>query len=1592
MLTGRPPFRAPSTLAVLKRVTEDTPRPIQEIIPEVPDWMCALVGHLHAKQPDERYGSAKEVSKLLATCLADFEQGRLPNIPAPRRAIEHSNAPAEKVSVAEKYRPRAAHWAARWPVLRIAAVVLVVLFVGLGISEATGVSRLTSTVIRLATGSGTLVIETDDPDLKIAIDGEEVTIRGGGIAQLTLRPGPHKVAAMKNGKPWKEELVTITRNGRKTVQMSLEPAPAIASSARTKSGDGWYGWPKVAPPPAIVPFDAEQAKRHQQAWAKYLGVPVEYENSIGMKFRLIPPGEFLMGSTPEEIEAHLQLDPTWRERIESASPQHGVILTRPIYLGVTEVTQSQFEQMMGFNPSAFSATGERKDVVADLETKNHPAETVSWIDAAEFCAKLNQHEALKPFDVRAGETVTPLEGTGYRLPTEAEWEFACRAGTTTRFWSGDWESDLRRVGWFRDNSGGRTHAVGELTENPFGLYDVHGNVWEWVQDSWDPKFYGKFADNSAIDPICRFSAVSRRSVRGGVLGNAALGCRSSTRHAYPQISRRSQVGFRVVLAADASKLKPIAKQEPLPPTFTSSIGMDFVIVPKGKSWLGGGPDKLGDKEVEIPADFYLGKYEVTQEEWEKVMAENPSHFSRTGDGKDAVKDINDADLKRFPVEMVSWDQCQVFVAKLNKLEKEAGWVYRLPTDVEWEYACRGSPLADKADSAFDFYFAQPTNTLSPKQANFGGEKGLNRTCKVGSYQPNALGLCEMHGNVAEWCANNIQGADGAWYLRLKGGGFANPQSFRAGLKAWARPSTRARSNGLRLARVPSGVPSPAVDSAGPLTAWGEIATRLTDHWSLEEMIRLGPEVDRLVAKGDASQSNVGQFHQLSLCFARGADWPRATTLLELSLKRMETFWRWADRYQVAVAVGDWAAVRRSRDQIVRLANLYPDEQHSNSAAAKFLSEIETNEQHLTNCREIEKRLAEKWPDEVGPLSARACVRLAVGDIEGCRELLNQIPEDAGNQPFRFSVTLVQARSAFQAGDRQPAAEKLATASGLLQSMYSSGDLGPYTGFQIAYFIALLRDAEIAVHGKAVTPQLTPQRLAELAAAAKATPFTDADAQRIAALPAAQQIAAVFAELRRRNPGFDDRSWKPAIEGGVVAGLSFSTSRVTDIRPLRALTQLRRLLMDGAGGKGGLTDLSPLTGMKLTWLELPYQKVSDLAPLRGMPLEVLHLWSWAGGDLTPLKGMPLKRLNVGGSQRDLDLTPLAGTATLEYLCLNLTNVSDLTPLENMRLTGFECAKTRVSDLTPLRDMRLELLTCEGSLVTDLSSLEGMPLKLLHCDLQQASRNAEVLRGIKTLEKINEKPAAEFWEDVEQKQAADQAWLKKVAALPADQQIEEVRQELIRRNPGFDGRLGISPNIDPATKIEDGVVTELRFVTDNVSDISPVRALAGLTHLWCQGSSRDAGQLADLSPLKGMSLESFSSMWNRKVADLSPLEGMPLTLLNVWGTNLANIEVVRKMPITALFVADTPVTDLSPLAEKSLAILTCEQSKVKTLQGLPAVAVQELHCDLAQLPDKAELARLGVTHINGKPVAEFFKEGGAIEPQAADAKPPTEAAPP
>ncbi len=248
---------------------------------------------------------------------------------------------------------------------------------------------------------------------------------------------------------------------------------------------------------------------------------------------------------------------------------------------------------------------------------------------------------------------------------------------------------------------------------------------------------------------------------------------------------------------------PVKPGGPLPAAYTNSLGMEFVKVPKGTAWLGGSANQPGGTKVVFDQDFYLGKYEVTQAEWEAMTGLTPSGFKR---GNVAVKDILDADLKRFPVEQVLWDDCQVFIERLNKKEKESGWVYRLPKESEWEYACRGGPV-DKLGTAFDFYFAKPTNTLLPDQANFetGNDKALKRTCKVGSYEANSLGLHDMHGNVWEWCEDAEKAADGASLRVYRGGGWFHVSgNCRAAQRITNPPSFLGNSLGLRLARVPVG--------------------------------------------------------------------------------------------------------------------------------------------------------------------------------------------------------------------------------------------------------------------------------------------------------------------------------------------------------------------------------------------------------------------------------------------------------------------------------------------------------------------------------------------------------------------------------------------------------------------------------------------------------------------------------------------------------------------------------------------------------------------------------------------------------------------
>ena len=443
-------------------------------------------------------------------------------------------------------------------------------------------------------------------------------------------------------------------------------------------------------------------------------LPVK-SNSLGMAFKPLPGGTFTMGE---------------------GSEAHQVTLTKAFELGVHEVTQEQYEAVMDTNPSKF-------------KVKQNPVEVVSWYDAVEFCRKLSALPAEQS------------AGFKYRLPTEAEWEYACRARTTTKYSFGDSDSELGEYAWFDDKSADTTHPVGGKKPNAWGLYDMHGNVYEWCQD-----WYGDYPSGAVTDPTGAASG-SVRVNRGGCWFNFSVYCRSANRFWDTPDVRGSYLGFRVLRSsikksqhasqpvgqplspavspfdAEEAKAHQAAWAEHLgtPVETTNSIGMELMLIPPGEFMMGSGDYTL--HKVTLTKAFELGVYEVTQQQYEKVMGTNPSHFKGP----------------QNPVENVSWDDAVEFCRKLSERpeEKLAGYVYRLPTEAEWEYACRAGTTTEYSfgddESEFGDYAWYTTNAGKT-------------THSVGCKKPNPWGLYDMHGNVNEWCQD--------WYGNYPSGAVTDP--------------------------------------------------------------------------------------------------------------------------------------------------------------------------------------------------------------------------------------------------------------------------------------------------------------------------------------------------------------------------------------------------------------------------------------------------------------------------------------------------------------------------------------------------------------------------------------------------------------------------------------------------------------------------------------------------------------------------------------------------------------------------------------------------------------------------------------------------
>jgi formylglycine-generating enzyme required for sulfatase activity len=275
------------------------------------------------------------------------------------------------------------------------------------------------------------------------------------------------------------------------------------------------GCGKSEPPPTIAPFTPEQAKQHQKAWANHLKVPVESSNSIRMKMVLIPPGEFLMGS-PESDESAM----------DNEKPQHKVRITKPFEMAAHEVTVGQFKAFIdatGYRTEAETGGDQQTWTNPGFQqTDAHPVVWVSWNDAVAFCDWLSEKE-----------------GKTYRLPTEAEWEYACRSGSTTRWYFGDNETGMEEYAWNKGNSNS-TNLVGQKLPNGFELFDMHGNVREWCSDWYSGDYYNR----SPVDDPEGPSSGDERVLRSGSFNNQPRFVHSALRHGNQPTYRYNDIGFR----------------------------------------------------------------------------------------------------------------------------------------------------------------------------------------------------------------------------------------------------------------------------------------------------------------------------------------------------------------------------------------------------------------------------------------------------------------------------------------------------------------------------------------------------------------------------------------------------------------------------------------------------------------------------------------------------------------------------------------------------------------------------------------------------------------------------------------------------------------------------------------------------------------------------------------------------------------------------------------------------------------------------------------------------------------------------------------
>jgi formylglycine-generating enzyme required for sulfatase activity len=515
LLVGHAPYPGETAYQIIKAHHESPIPSLRAERPDVPERLDRVFQRMVAKTPAERHASMSEVVADLEECLAEAE------------ALEGSTDPTKAAAAGPEPKWRKPRVVA---LLAVGALAVLVLLAGL--------------VFRIRTPQGMLVLRVDQYEADVVIDDGKITITTPGDEQPTeiwLKEGDHKLTVSKGGFETRVETFTIRSGQREAVDVKLEPLPTGADTAQAEppQPSDAVPWTQIlppdAPPPAVAPFDAATAKRHQQAWADYLGVPIEQEIDLSggekLTLVLVPPGEFLMGSPAAEQAQFLEeagaiSDQSGIDRIPSEGPQHWVRITKPFAISRHEVTRGQFRRFVEQTGYETQAERDGEGGAGVARTDDYPVAYTTWDDAKAFCQWLSKKQ-----------------GAAYHLPTEAQWEYACRAGTTTFFHCGDSYTALGECAWFHATAASNVHPVGQLRPNGFGLHDMHGNVWEWCEDWWAKDYYGQSPPDDPGGP----ATGSHRVARGGARDSPAWGCRSAHRANILPNERYYALGFRLVM-------------------------------------------------------------------------------------------------------------------------------------------------------------------------------------------------------------------------------------------------------------------------------------------------------------------------------------------------------------------------------------------------------------------------------------------------------------------------------------------------------------------------------------------------------------------------------------------------------------------------------------------------------------------------------------------------------------------------------------------------------------------------------------------------------------------------------------------------------------------------------------------------------------------------------------------------------------------------------------------------------------------------------------------------------------------------------------